>query len=567
MQTQGARTAATARAGLARWLPLIAVCLTMFIVTIDSTMMNVAISAIVDDLDTTLDAVQAGIAIYSLVMAAFMTAGGKIATIVGTKKAFVVALVIYGIGTTMAAVSQSVQVLVLGWSVIEGLAGAALIPICLSLLIVNYTDKQRAMSFAVMGGVQSSAAALGPIVGGALTTYASWRWGLGGEAVIVLIVLWLARGLVGSPPQPEQKLDIVGVALTALGLGSIVGGTLLAGTYGWWAARRPFEVAGQVIAPFGLSPTPLLIGLGIVLLVVFARWTNRRTKSGLTPLFDLRILRIREYSAGSLVISVMTFCIGGIMFILPLFLQMALDFSAFATGVALLPLSIALLVTSLGTGRLGAKVPPRLLVQAGVVFLGVGVSYYRANVAFDMTAGEMALPFACIGFGLGLILGQINNLTLSAVPQKQSSEASGLTNTVKELGRSVGVAIIGSALAAGIYSGVVTNAAEVAHQTISEARSGELAIRLQDATRKYSDEAAFREHVVSKLPKVVQENFREIVRTSVVEGMRSTLAIIIGMTILLLLITTFLQGGRLSEVKQPPGEYTHAHDEADSIAA
>jgi len=447
---------------------------------------------------------------------------------------------------------------VLGWSVIEGLAGAALIPICLSLLIVNYQGKQRAMSFAVMGGVQSSAAALGPIVGGALTTYASWRWGLGGEAMIVLVVLWLARGLKGSPPQPEQKLDSIGVALTALGLGAIVGGTLLAGTYGWWAARRPFEVAGQVVAPFSLSPTPLLIGLGIVLLVLFARWTSRRTRSGLTPLFDLRILRIREYSAGSLVISVMTFCLGGIMFILPLFLQMALGFSAFATGVALLPLSITLLVTSLGTGGLGTKVPPKRLVQAGVVLLGVGVGYYRAKVAFDMTAAEMALPFACIGFGLGLILGQINNLTLSAVPQKQSSEASGLTNTVKELGRAVGVAIIGSALAAGIYSGVVNNAAEVAHLTISEARSGELAIRLQDATSRYSDEAAFREHVVSKLPTVVQENFREIVRKSVVEGMRSTLAIIIGMTMLLLLVTTFLQGGRLSEVKQPPGEYTHA---------
>lgn len=550
--------------GPTSWLPLVAVCMTMFIVTVDSTMMNVAIPTIVDELGTTIGSVQAGVAVYSLVMASFMTAGGKFANIIGTKKALTVGLSLYLVGTLMAAVSPNVAVLVIGWSVIEGLGAAALVPICLALLVVNYRGKQRAMSFAIMGGVQSSAAALGPLLGGALTTYLSWRWGFAGEGLIVVAVFILFRRVTGAPPRPDEKLDLVGVILSALGFGLIVAGSLLAGPYGWWTVRRPFTIAGTTIEPFGLSVTPLLFVAGLGFLVAFAHWVSFREREHETPLFRLALLKIVEYTTGTASIAVMTFILGGLMFIVPLFLQVALGFDAFETGVAMLPLSLALLVVALGTGGLGTRIPPKLLVQVGIVLTAVGIGVFRSRVSFQLTDAEMILPFLLVGAGLGLILGQINNLTLSAVPEESSNEASGLTNTLKELGRSLGVAIIGSVLTVTFFTGVVTKAVALEGRAISESETTALSVELEDATNRYGDDE-FRDNVVDKLPPEVQAGFEEVQQSAAVDAMRATLLVLLSVAGILFLISTFLARERLSGGVQPPGEFTHSTDDNDPV--
>jgi MFS family permease len=545
-------------------VPLVAVCMTMFIVTVDSTMMNVAIPTIVDELGTTIGSLQAGVAVYSLVMASFMTAGGKFANIIGTKKALTVGLSLYLVGTLMAAVSPNVAVLVLGWSVIEGLGAAALVPVCLALLVVNYRGKRRAMSFAIMGGVQSSAAALGPLLGGALTTYLSWRWGFAGEGVIVVTVFIMFRRVAGAPPRPDEKLDVVGVILSALGFGLIVAGALLAGPYGWWTVRRPFELAGITIEPFGLSVTPLLFVAGLSFLVAFAHWVSRREREHKTPLFKLGLLKIVEYTTGTSSIAVMTFILGGLMFIVPLFLQVALGFDPFETGVAMLPLSLALLAVALGTGGLGTRVPPKLLVQVGIILTGVGIAVFRSRVSFELTDAGMILPFLLVGAGLGLILGQINNLTLSAVPEESSNEASGLTNTVKELGRSLGVAIIGSVLTVTFFTGVVTKAVAIEDRVISESETTSLSVELEDASNRYGD-AEFQTNVIDKLPPEVQARYEEIQQSAAIDAMRATLLVLLSVTGILFLISTFLARERLGDGVQPPGEYTHSTDDDNPV--
>ncbi len=523
------------------WVPLAVVCATVFIVAIDSTMMAVAIGAIVVDLNTTIGAVQAGIAVYSLIMAAFMIAGGKLGTIYGTNLVFSIALVIYTIGTLMAALSPNIGILVLGWSVVEGLAAAALVPIAMALIVVNYKGKQRALAFGFVGGVTATAAALGPIVGGILTTEFSWRWGFALEAIIAIGVLLFMGKLKGSPPNRSERLDVFGMVLAALGFGLIVLGALLAGPYGWWNARRPFEIFGTEFNPFGMSPAPLIILVGVVLVIGLIHWLHGREGRGQSPLFRLGLLKHRNFTVGFSTMALMTGILAGALFFFPLFMLSGLGLNPLQAGVALLPLSFSLLVVSLTSPGLGQKIPPKYLVQAGIVLVGAGVFLYREVVALDNGIGQMALPFILIGAGMGLFLAQINNITLSAIPEQESSVGAGLTNTVNELGRSLGVAIIGSAFTAAVFFGIVNTSAQIQAVELNEEQAQQLAIELEDASARFSDPEAFQENVLDHAPKVIADQFRDIQDESLLGAVRNTLGMMFLLLVLLLLVSTFLE--------------------------
>ncbi|WP_292391516.1 MFS transporter [Methanosarcina sp. UBA5] len=437
---------------------LAALVLAMFVLVIDTTIMNVSISTLIEDFDTNVTTVQAAITLYSLVMASFMITGGKLGDIIGRKKAFRTGLIIYGTGSFLTAISPTMVVLFIGWSIFEGLGATLVMPAIQTLVTSNYSGKDRALAYGILGGIVASAIALGPIIGGWLTTEYTWRLAFGGEVVIVLILLLLSRYILDAPLETEEKprLDIVGSIISALGMGLIVFGILLAGTYGWWKARQPFLIGGIEISPFGLSPTPVFIAAGGIILLCFAFWEFHVITLGKMPLVRLDVLRDRGITSGIFVQMIQTVLIGGFLFSMALFLQIALGLNAMQTGFLYLPLSIPLLIASLTASRLSARIAPKRIIQVGLLVLITGLLLVIETINVEVRGLALLTGFALIGIGVGVIVSQIMNLALSQVVPERTSETAALMSTSQNLGMAIGTALMGSIVVVGLVGGATT---------------------------------------------------------------------------------------------------------------
>jgi EmrB/QacA subfamily drug resistance transporter len=402
----------------------------MFIYVIDTTIMNVSISALVEDLGTTVGAVQTAITLYTLTMAAFMLTGGKLGDIWGSKRAFRIGLIIYGIGTVITALAPSIGFIILGWSILEGLGSALIVPAINTLVRANFTGTKRASAYGTLFGVAAAGAAFGPLIGGWLTANLSWRYAFAGEAVIVVIVLLTSGLLVDAPAViPKPRLDIVGVALSASGLGMFVYGVLQTTTRGW---SDPLVL------------TLVLGGLGV--LGVFVWWVFRQEAAGKPVLLHPSIFKHRTISAGLPILSTQTFAQAGLLFLIPVFTQSILGFDAFETGLTLLPLSIGVLATSTLTPPLGRRIYPKYIIQTGLVLLFIGGYVLAGSLATATDGSDMALGLLIAGIAIGLIAGQLPNMILSGVDQDEASEASGLQGTAQNLGMALGTAVIGTVI-------------------------------------------------------------------------------------------------------------------------
>ena len=537
---------------LAKWGALIALCLTMFIVVLDSTMMNVAIPRITQDLNTTVGAVQAVVASYSMIMASLMLAGAKLGTIVGARSVFRIALVIYGVGTALATVSWNIETLFLGWSVIEGIAAAALIPLSMALVAFNYQGKERALAFGILGGFQATAAAVGPVVGGFLTTFLTWRLGFALEVVIVIVVLAMLRFLAGAKGDRSQSFDIVGTVLSVLALGSIVVGSLLAGRHGWIVARRPLAIGDLEIAPLGLSVTFWLLLFGLAMFVAFGHWQLRREKAGKTPLLRLRVLKNGTFLAGFTTDAFQSVTLAGLLFVAPLFLQNVLGLDAMGAGLALLPLSASVLLVSITTPGLGARISPKLLTLAGAATMGVGIVWLAETISVGMDALDMTLPLVLFGAGTGLLLGQVPNLTLSSVEPDLNEEASGVQNAAKEAGSALGVAVIGSVLAVVTFGSVVTSVLQTQDITVTDEQRDRIVVAFEDELDALTPNE--RREAARELDGLTGGRIDAIVAEASVEGMRNALYTVGVFVLLALLTATFLPRARLEDRDHPADE-------------
>jgi MFS family permease len=290
----------------------------------------------------------------------------------GAKRMFIVGIVIYGAGTLTAAVAWNIGVLILGWSIIEGIAAALILPLAMTLIFFNYTGAKRALAFGILGGVQASASAVGPILGGFLTTYFSWKWGFGLQVIIVAIIFFFVKHIKESEKLPIS-LDWRGTILSTTGLMLIVLGFLLAGQYGFWVARRPFTIGDVQVNPFGLSPTPILILLGVGVLLAFAHWQSHLNKTGRTPLLQLKLLTNGGFMSGVATDTFRQLALTGLLFIIPVFTQQLLGFSAIKSGLAILPFSAGVFILSMSTANLARRVAPKWLINAGIVVYIAGI--------------------------------------------------------------------------------------------------------------------------------------------------------------------------------------------------
>ncbi len=436
-----------------RWLPLVALATAQFVMVLDQSVMNVSISQLVEDFDTTVTTIQGVITLYCLVMAMLMLTGGKIGDIIGRRRAFVIGLIIYACGSAMTAAAPTVAVLTLGWSILEGIGAALVLPAMAALIAGNFEGESRKGAYAVIGGVAGAGIAIGPILGGWATTELSWRVVFLGEVVLVVFILAMVRYVVDTPIDgAKPKLDVVGSFLAASGLGILVLGVLQSSTWGWVAPKEasPFE-------PFGFSATLFVIAFGGVLLWVFVRWQRRREDRDQDPLVHLDLLKIPPLRSGLIGMLSQNLILMGIFFSIPLYLQIVLGLDALETGIKMLPVSITMFITSAVGSRLSARFTVRAIVRAGLWTTLFAAVVLLATIQPTLAEGSFKLAMAILGVGMGLIVSQLGNVVQSSVDASGRGEAGGLQYTGQQLGSSLGVALIGAIVLIGLGNAFVTN--------------------------------------------------------------------------------------------------------------
>ncbi|MER7772518.1 MFS transporter [Kitasatospora sp. NPDC096140] len=451
-----------------RWRALIVLGTAQFLMVLDASVMNVSISQLVEDFHTDVTAIQAVITLYTLVMAAFMITGGKLGDMFGRRRMFRLGLVVYAVGSGLTAVAPTLWVLALGWSVIEGLGAALVLPALAALVAGAYRGRDRATAYGVIGGLAGAGIAVGPLLGGWLTTYLTWRLVFAGEVVLVVVIL-LLMGWIAPEPAPERRtrLDVVGVLLSVAGLGLVVLAVLQSSSWGWLQPRNPpFTV-------LGFSPTLFAVALGGVFLVLFRSWELRRED----PLVRFGLFGIPPLRSGLLMLFSQNLILLGLFFVIPLYLQVVQGHDAFETGLRLLPVSVTMLVTSMTGPFLGRFASPRTVVRIGLLVLFVSSLWLVGTVKPELDDLSFALAMALLGIGMGLLASQLGNVVQSSVGEEDRSEVGGLQYTAQNLGSSLGTALIGAILIGALTAAFGSTVAE--HPQISEPVRQQAGIRIE----------------------------------------------------------------------------------------
>ena len=430
-------------------LILVALCMAQFINAYDTTAMNVAVTSVVKSLGTTVSGVQSALVLYSLVMASFMLIGGKLGDVWGRRVTFTIGISMYGVGALITALSQGLPMMIFGWSLLEGLGSALMIPAVFAIVGTIFpAGKPRVSAFAAVGAMAAMGAALGPLICGFLTTYLTWRVSFVLEVCVVLATLALSTRIKAPKEQrPPAKLDYLGAFLSALGLALVVLGVLQASKYGWTAARVPMVGLGRtLIAEGGISPVIPFVVAGVIVLGLFALWERHMLKAGKDALLNIGMLKNRAVLFGLLAIVAFMFMQAGFLFVGPVFMQMALGYSAFHSGLLILPMTIMIIIVATRVSKLTQIVAPKLIVQAGMLIFVAGILL----VAMELKASAQQWAFLpgmiVSGIGIGLINAPLMNITQGAVPAKEQSEISGLSRAMSNLGGAFGTAVAGAVL-------------------------------------------------------------------------------------------------------------------------
>jgi MFS family permease len=483
-----------------KWGPLVILAAAQFLMVLDQAVMNVSISQLVDDFDTSVTAIQAVITLYSLVMAMFMVTGGKVGDLIGRRTAFIVGLCIYAVGSGLTAAAPTVGVLALGWSILEGVGAALVLPALAALIAGNYEGRERVVAYSVIGGVAGAGIAVGPILGGWATTELSWRVVFVGEVVVVLAILAGIRLLRDAVrPGPAPHLDGVGATLSALGLGLVVLGVLQGSNWGWVQPKN------SPIEPFGFSLTPFMIMAGGVVLYLFVRWQHRRERRGQDPLVHLALLKLPALRSGLQTFLSQNLILMGVFFTVPLYLQLVLGLDALDTGIRMLPVSIAMFVTSAAGSWLAARFPTRAIIRVGLLIVAASVLGLLDTIDPELRGTAFGICMALLGIGLGLIASQLGNVVQSSVDESGRSEAGGLQYTAQQLGSALGVALIGAIVLTGLVNTFVRNveadsriSQEVAAQVSTEVSTG-VSFVAADDVRAAATEAGLDDPTVDAL--------------------------------------------------------------------
>jgi EmrB/QacA subfamily drug resistance transporter len=402
----------------------------MFVLVVDTSLMNVSISAVVEDLDTTVSGVQGAIALEALVSAAFILIGSKVADLIGRKRAFTLGLLGYAAGALAMTLAQGLTAIIVFWAVIGGLGASLLLPSMQSLIHGNFEGAAQKKAYALVGAASAVAAAVGPLLGGFLTTALSWRVGFAFEVVVIAIVLSGLGRIRDVPYTGDRSVDVVGAVLSAIGMGGVIVGILV------------WQEGGEYVG--------VLIAVGLVGLVSLARWLVRRKRAGKPTLLDPDLFKADLFRLGFTSQMLQNIALGGMMIALPIFLQMVLEYSALETGLTIAPLSLTMFAAALLAGKRAGNRRPAKVIRAGWTLLAVGVLALLPIVPRAGTGWALVVPLMVAGAGLGLLVSQLNNYTLSPISDERVSEAAGVNSAAGSFGLSFGLAFAGAIMLASL---------------------------------------------------------------------------------------------------------------------
>ena len=417
------------------WIPLILVACASFIITLDSTFMNVSISQVVADLNTTVSTIQMTMAFYTLITAAFMLLSTKLQDIVGKKRLFLIGAVLYGIGTFIAAISQSDTMLFIGWAVIEGLAGALMTPATVSIISGTYSGERRTFALAIESVMAALSAAVGPLFGGIMTTFLSWRYGFASELLIVIIILAMRNKIPDfEPTESKRDLDITGAIISFIGL--------------------ILFVLGILMLSEDATTSIVVIILGVIALAGFALFEIKRKRKGKVPLLDMDLFKDKNLRVGSTIILLSYIVMGGGLFVVSLFMQTVLNLNAFNTGLTTLPLTVGLLIFAAIAPSLTEKLNHKSLMAIGSIIAIIGCVILSYQFKINTTMLNLMPGMFILGSGIGFIMALSTDIALINIPDENQNNASGITTTGQTLGESMGTAIIGVILILGVMGGI-----------------------------------------------------------------------------------------------------------------
>ena len=511
---------------------LLTLCAAQFLMALDSSVMNVSIATVAEDVGTTVTGIQTAITFYTLVMAAFMITGGKLGQILGRKRAFTIGLAIYCTGSFVTAISQNLTTLIFGWSILEGLGAALIMPAIVALVASNFEQRDRPKAYGLVASAAAIAIAAGPLIGGLFTTYWSWRYVFVGEVFVGIAIYFLTRRMNDTPPEAGVELDMVGTALSATGLALVVYGILRSGTWGF--------VTPKPGAPewAGLSPVIWLMLAGGAVLFLFLAWERRRLERGEGALLDPAMLRVRQLRGGLTSFFFQYLVQAGLFFTIPLFLSVALGLSAIETGVRLMPLSITLLLAAVGIPKLWPDASPRRVTRFGFLMLFAGLVVLVLALEAGAGAEIVTGPLLLAGLGIGSLASQLGSVTVSAVPDEQSGEVGGIQNTFTNLGASIGTALAGAVLISALTASFLTGLAD--NPDVPESVTQQAQVELASGIPFVSD--AQLEQALTDDTDLSTSEVDAIVDTNAdarIEGLRAALAVL---ALIALVGLLFLQG-------------------------
>ncbi len=433
-----------------RWVGLVFISVAVALIIVDSTIVNVAIPSIVADLDITSTEVQWVQESYTLVFASLLLVFGTLADRYGRRLIVLIGVALFALSSIAAALATSGELLI-GSRLVQGVGGAMILTASLSIINATFRGRERAIAFAIWGSTIGGMAAVGPLLGGWLTTYFSWRWAFGINVPLgVIIIIGLLVAVSESREQgAPRRVDVVGAVLSVLLFGSLVFGLIEGRTYGWWLSDTPPD-----FWTLDISPVPFVFAVTLIALAAFIAWGVRRERQGKSTMLAFGLLRIPSFRNGNIAALIVSLGEFGLILSLPLWLQNVLGYDALQAGFIILALAIGSFVASGFAGAFGNRVSPVTIVRAGIVAEVLGIVIVAFNITPAAQWWQIVPGIFVYGFGVGLATAQLTSVVLKDVPLDQSGQGSGTQSTARQIGSALGIAILGTVLFTSLGAGL-----------------------------------------------------------------------------------------------------------------
>ncbi len=513
------------------WIPALAATAGMVLVTMDIFMKPVAKTALEQEFGVDAAAVQAAISIFAIIFGGLCILGGKLGDMYGKKRIYTIGLALYGLSALVTTIAPTFNIVILGFAVIRGLAASLALPASVALIIAKYTDDaQRGKAFAIYGVGGSLAGLAAPLLMGYMADNVSWRVPFGLEVVIAAIGVFLTLK-TNETQTSKAKLDWQGIFLTFVAIAAVILAGMLGSRYGWWDARRSFEIAGVTINPLDLAPSALLCGISILFGVLLLNHISRSEEKGKPTLFSLKLFENGAFAVSSLMALLFYLLVGALPFIVPIFLQDAVNFSGSMAGMVMTAFMIGSIASGMSSGFLIQKMQARTLMQIAMVLCVAGMLWLLVSISPTMTVVTVLLPMVVIGLGFGTVTTQIGNIQLSTLSPKLQGGASGFAEMMKEIGVGLGTAVIGSIMFSIAIGGMVDKVALQVNEELSPKERTELILQVEDNA------------VPDDVDKIVQEkvpNFEELSRAAYVDAFKATMGVLIALILGALFVVSFL---------------------------